>query len=170
MSRSTLTAIIITTLCFAAALFGLSYACVFTELDGLSVISHGMYVAPPNETALIEQLEQYTEEDGYRNFVGIGGVNVADCKREGVVITMRYTTPKQLNWTERDGTIRPIFAERITVTIPDQPDSGRKLSYYIIVQTSEKRPDLQAYLQMPREQANKLRELIGKKPITTTQA
>jgi len=61
MPRSTLAAIIITILCFAAALFGLSYACVFTELIGLSVISHGMYVAPHNETALIEKLEQYAE-------------------------------------------------------------------------------------------------------------
>lgn len=164
MSRSTLTAIIVTTLCFAAALFGLSYACVFTELDGLSVISHGMYVAPPNETALMEKMEQYAEEDGFRNFVGSDGVNIADCKREGVVITMRYTTPHLLIWTEQDGSKIPVFAERITVTIPDQPDSGRKISSYIIVDKPEKRLGM-VTLQMPRKQANELLKLAGLNPI-----
>lgn len=80
MSRSTLTAIILTSLCFAIAIFSLSYACVLAEVDGLSVISHGMYIAPPNETALIEKMEQYAEEDGFRNFVGSDGANIADCK------------------------------------------------------------------------------------------
>ena len=93
MSRSTLTAIVVTMFCFAVAIFGLSYACVFTEVDGLSIISHGIYVISPNETALIEKMEQHAEEGGFRNFVGSDGVNIADCKREGVVITMRYTTP-----------------------------------------------------------------------------
>ncbi|MDE2444065.1 MAG: hypothetical protein O0X49_06740 [Methanocorpusculum sp.] len=164
MSRSTLTAIVVTTFCFAVAIFGLSYGCVFTEVDGLSIISHGIHVIPPNETALIEKMEQYAEEDGFRNFVGSDGANVADCKREGVVITMRYTTPHLLNWTEQDGSKIQIFAERITVTIPDQPDSGRKMSYYIIVDKPEKRLGM-VTLQMPREQANELLKLAGLNPI-----
>ncbi len=106
MPRSTLTAIIVTILCFAAAIFGLSYACVFTELDGLSIISHGIHVISPNETALTEKMEQYAEENGFRNFVGSDGVNRADCKREGVVITMRYTAPVDLDrtgWIKNSG-------------------------------------------------------------------
>ena len=164
MSHSTLPAIILTILCFAAALLGLSYACVFTEVNGLSVISHGIHILPENETALLEKLEQYAEEDGFRNFVGIGGrVNIVDCKREGVVITMRYTTPKPMNWTERDGSKIPIFAERITATIPDQKDSGRNLAYYLIVDQPGKQPGM-ATLTMPREQADELLKLAGCSP------
>jgi len=160
MSRSTLTLIIVTILCFAAAIFGLSYACVFTEVDGLSVISHGIYVIPKNETALIEKLEQYAEED-YRYFVACDGVNIADCKREGVVITMKYTTPQPLTWTDiAVGTQEQVFAERITVTIPDQPDSSREISYYVIVDKPGKQPGM-ITLQMPRDQANELLELAG---------
>jgi len=96
----------------------------------------------------------------FQYFVGIGGANVADCKREGIVITMRYTTPQQLIWTERDGSERPIFAERITVTIPDQPDSSRKISYYIIVDQPGRQSGW-ATCRMPHEQANELLKLAG---------
>ncbi len=133
---------------------------MFTEVDGLSVISHGIYVIPENETALMEKMEQYAEED-YRYFVACDGVNIADCKREGVVITMTYTTPQPLIWTDiAVGTQEQVFAERITVTIPDQPDSDRKISSYIIVDKPEKRLGM-VTLQMPREQANELLKLAG---------
>jgi hypothetical protein len=108
----------------------------------------------------MEKMEQYAEENGFRNFVGSDGVNRADCKREGVVITMRYTAPHLLIWTEQDGSKIPVFAERITVTIPDQPDSSRKISSYIIVDKPEKRLGRVTF-QMPREQANELLELAG---------
>ena len=160
MSRSTLPAIILTILCFAAALLGLSYACVFTEVNGLSVISHGIHVFPQNETALIEKLEQYAAED-YRYFVATDGVNIADCKREGVVLTMRYTTPQPLIWTDiAAGTRKQVFAERITVTIPDTPDNGRELSYYVIVDKPGEQPGMLTF-QMPREQADELLKLAG---------
>lgn len=73
---------------------------------------------------------------------------------------MRYTTPQLLIWTERDGSKTPAFAERITVTIPDQPDSSRKISNYIIVDKPGKQPGM-ITLQMPQDQANELMELAG---------
>jgi len=79
---------------------------------------------------------------------------------------MRYTTPQPLILLGPGGSETPILAERITVTIPDQPDNRREISYSVIVDQPGKLPGMGTY-RMLREQADELLELIGLSPVET---
>ena len=175
MSRSTLPAIILTVLCFAAALLGLSYACVFAEVDGLSVISHGIHILPENEAALIEKLEQIAEEN-YHYWMGTDQMGVIENKISGTVITMTYRQPINLTWTDNPGREgippRSIHAvvDTIIAVIPDDP----KRDFRLIVhrpspEPGQHNPDRYIFV-MPHEMADELRELIGQTPARITPA
>lgn len=154
--------IAITLVCFTVAIASLGLANMYTEVDGISIISHGMYIVPQNETALIEKMEQYAVED-YRYFVARDGTNVNRCKLEGTVITVRYDTPLSLTWMMRIDTMKfeeQVLIDTITVTLPDHPDSSKKLHTCIVVDGPELGKGL-VTLDLPPEHEAELRELAG---------
>jgi hypothetical protein len=168
MSSSTLTAIVITILCFAVAIASLGLATVYIETDGLSVVSHGIHIVPQNEAAVIEKMELLAEEN-YRYWLNTPQTCVVKNTFFGTVITMKYTEPIGITWTEDLGiegippTSIPVLVDRIIVVIPDNPNGDFRLIVYRPSPDPERYNQDRYILVMSREQANELLELIGKK-------
>ena len=140
----------------------------YTEPMGLSVRSLGEEISVPNETALIEKLEQFAEEDPMC-YVATW-VNFQKYRDTGALITMKYQTPVNLTWVldwnieGMNTEIHHINVRQITAAL-----SYDRESYpddWLIVYSDA---DYQYPLEIPREQADELLELIGKKPVKTTQ-
>ncbi len=126
---------------------------------GLLVVSHGEEIIPEKGTAVVAKMEQIAEEN-YRYSLGISSVNVVDCGKMGTVLTMRYDIPTQITWTN----IGNVTAEKIMITIPDNPDWKKRLSYFVVVYSepiSEEYNSDVYVLEMTIEQANELLELAG---------
>ncbi|MCZ0861946.1 hypothetical protein [Methanocorpusculum vombati] len=174
MSRSTLTAIVITTLCFAIAIASLGLASLYIETDGLSIVSHGIHIVPQNEEDVIKKMEQLAEEN-YRYWLNTPRTGVVKNTFFGTVITMKYAEPIGITWTEDLGiegihpTSIPVLVDRIIAVIPDDPKGDFRLIVYRPSPDPERyNPDRYIFV-MSCEQANELLNLIGKKPITITQ-
>lgn len=89
----------------------------------------------------------------------------------GTLITMNYQTPVTLTWVitlaELPPEIHHINVTQITAALSHDREAY-SANWIVVYLDSE--TYLQYPLEIPREQANELLELIGKKPITTTQA
>ncbi|MDE2518674.1 MAG: hypothetical protein O0X93_00965 [Methanocorpusculum sp.] len=119
-----------------------------------------------SETALIEKLEQFAEED-YQYFVATS-VNYQKYWDTGAVITMKYQTPMNLTWVldwDIEGMnteIHHINVKQITAALSHDrkayPDD-----WLLVYLDSESH--LQYPLEIPREQANELLDMIGVNPI-----
>ena len=146
-----------------------------TEPVGLSVVSLGEEIPVPNETVLIERIEQLAEEN-YPNWVAGGYVDPIPYRQEGIVITATYPSSLELRWIVPEygdipdtpvEKIHPIRVKEITVVIPENTGSERRP--WILVYPDQER-NFQFTLQLSSGQADELRELIGQTPARITPA
>ncbi|MDE2443470.1 MAG: hypothetical protein O0X49_03710, partial [Methanocorpusculum sp.] len=139
---------------------------------GLLVVSHGEEIIPEKGTAVVTKMKQIAEEN-FQYWLAIRTVNVADCRKQGVVITAQYNPPTEITWVDYYGSMiigseTNVTVEKLMVTIPDNPNWETTLSYFIVVYSprwSEKYLPNVYVLQMTVKQANELLELIGLDPI-----
>ncbi|MCZ9313514.1 MAG: hypothetical protein O0V67_09045 [Methanocorpusculum sp.] len=139
---------------------------------GLLVVSHGEEIIPEKGTAVVTKMKQIAEEN-FQYWLAIRTVNVADCRKQGVVITAQYNPPTEITWVDYYGSMiigseTNVTVEKLMVTIPDNPNWETTLSYFIVVYSprwSEKYLSNVYVLQMTVKQANELLELIGLDPI-----
>ncbi|MCZ0859693.1 hypothetical protein O0S10_00450 [Methanocorpusculum sp. MG] len=136
----------------------------YTEPMGLSIRSLGEEISVPNETALIEKLEQFAEED-YQYFVATS-VNYQKYWDTGAVITMKYQTPVNITWVITIEGLSPeihhINVKQITAALSHDRESYS--ANWLLVYPDQKTP-FQYPLEIPREQANELLDMIGVNPI-----
>ena len=65
------------------------------EKDGLSIVSHGVEITAENDTAVIELIEQFVQEN-YDNWYAMGNVQVREAARNGVAIEIHYNPAREL--------------------------------------------------------------------------
>ena len=129
-----------------------------TEPVGLSVVSLGEEISVPNETVLIKKLEQFAEEDpmcyvatwiGYQKY-----------RDTGTVITMKYQTPVNITWVITIEGLAPethhIPVRQITAALSHDRESYS--DDWLLVYSDT---DYQYPLEIPREQADELLNLLG---------
>ena len=132
----------------------------YTEPMGLSIRSLGEEISVPNETALIEKLEQFAEEDPMC-YVATW-VHYQEYWDTGTAITMKYQTPVNLTWV-LDWDIEGMSTEthhinvkQITAALSHDRDSYPDDWLLVYSDTESQYP-----LEIPREQANQLLHKIG---------
>ena len=132
------------------------------DKDGLSIVSHGNEIAVDNETAVIELIEQFVQEN-YDYWFAMGSIQVREAAQNGVAIQIHYNPARELICPPAyDRPNATVLIDRIYVTIPDQPDKKNKLYYYV---SPVRDGDLDHTILLPIETANELLKLIGEDPI-----
>ncbi|MCZ9313516.1 MAG: hypothetical protein O0V67_09055 [Methanocorpusculum sp.] len=134
------------------------------EKDGLSIVSHGVEITAKNETAVIELIEQFVQEN-YDNWYAMGYINKRDAALHGVALEIHYTPSRELICPPFDETFRAnatVRIDEIFVTIPDLPDERNKLYYYV---SPRREGDLDHTIPLPIEKANEILELVGEEPV-----
>ena len=132
------------------------------DKDGLSIVSHGNEITVDNETAVIELIEQFVQEN-YDYWFAMGSIQVREAAQNGVAIQIHYNPARELICPPAyDRPNATVLIDRIYVTIPDQPDKRNKLYYYV---SPVRDGDLDHTILLPIETANELLKLIGEDPI-----
>ena len=132
------------------------------EKDGLAIVSHGMEITAENDTAVIELIEQFVQEN-YDYWFAMGNVQVREAAQRGVALEIHYNPTRELICPPAyDRPNATILIDRIYVTIPDLPDKRNKLYYYV---SPVRDGDLDHTILLPIETANEILELIGEDPI-----
>ncbi|MDV0443475.1 hypothetical protein [Methanorbis rubei] len=134
------------------------------EKNGLSIVSHGVEITTENETALIELIEQFVQEN-YDNWYAMGYINKRDAAQHGVAIEIHYNPARELICPPLYEEFRPnatVMIDRIYVTIPDMPNKRNQLYYYV---SPIRDGDLDHTIILPVEKANEILVLIGEDPI-----
>ncbi|MDU9376971.1 hypothetical protein McpSp1_16150 [Methanocorpusculaceae archaeon Sp1] len=134
------------------------------EKDGLSIVSHGVEITTENETALIELIEQFVQEN-YDNWMALGNIQVREAAQHGVAIEIHYNSTRELICPPLYEDFRPnatVQIDRIYVTIPDIPSERNHLYYYVSPILDG---ELDHTIILPIEKANEILALIGEDPI-----
>ena len=144
------------------------------DKDGLSIVSHGNHgneITVDNETAVIELIEQFVQEN-YDYWFAMGSIQVREAAQNGVAIQIHYNPARELICPPAyDRPNATVLIDRIYVTIPDQPDKKNKLYYYVSpvrdgdLDHTILLGDLDHTILLPIETANELLKLIGEDPI-----
>lgn len=130
------------------------------EKEGLSIVSHGVEITTKNETAVIELIEQFVQEN-YDNWMALGYIKKRDAALHGVAIEIHYNPARELICPPFDEEFRAnatVLIDRIYVTIPDMPNKRNHLYYYV---SPIRDGDLDHTILLPIEKANEILELIG---------
>ena len=143
------------------------------RVPGLSIISHQNEIIPENGTLIVEKMELLAEENLQNRLATLDPGNIKDCKRYGTVALMQYTVPREFTLVDRGWDVpvsHTITVDKIIITIPDTTErrfGPPNLEYRVLLYGSGN-PEI-TVLGLPADQANELRELIGLKPVGTTQ-
>ena len=138
------------------------------EKDGLAIVSHGVEVTAENDTAVINLIEHFIEEN-YGNFYALTSINTRDAALHGVALAIQYPNPHELLWADYGRGFlvpTPIQVHKIVVTIPDEPDWDKELANFVVVYGEDTR-FCHAIL-LPVEDANKILTLLGMEKIPGT--
>ncbi|MDU9376985.1 hypothetical protein McpSp1_16290 [Methanocorpusculaceae archaeon Sp1] len=162
MSRSTVAMTVVTLICFSVAIIFLGLATLYTEPDGLSVVSHGLHILPENSAELKEKLEILAGEN-YQYWLATDYYDGVRGKLFGTVVTINYPTPIDITWTEytvdSDQENIPVTVNKIIAIIPDNSDEYRLIVYRPAPETEHSNPSVYVFRMLP-DQANELLKLI----------
>lgn len=134
------------------------------EKDGLTIVSHGMEITAENDTAVIELIELFVQEN-YDDWSAMGYIQVREAAQRGVAIEIHYNPTRELICLDYyDLRIRntTVLIDQIYVTIPDMPDKRNQLYYYV---SPVRDGDMDHTILLPIETANELLELIGEEHV-----
>ncbi|MDE2522895.1 MAG: hypothetical protein O0X93_07040 [Methanocorpusculum sp.] len=134
------------------------------EKDGLAIVSHGMEITAENDTAVIELIEQFVQEN-YDDWSAMGYIQVREAAQWGVALEIHYNPTRELICPDYyDLRIRntTVLIDRIYVTIPDLPDERNQLYYYV---SPVRDGEMDHTILLPVEKANEILKLIGEDPV-----
>ncbi|MCZ0859695.1 hypothetical protein O0S10_00460 [Methanocorpusculum sp. MG] len=136
--------------------------------DGLTIVSHGVEITAENDTAVIDLIEHFIEEN-YGNYYALTSINTRDATLHGVALAIQYPNPHEFLWADYGRgylVTTPIQVHKIVVTIPDEPDWDKELANFVVVYGEDER-FCHAIL-LPAEHANKILTLLGIEKIPGT--